>query len=80
MSHQHHIFQYYGITVTKHVSQALVLWLALWVLQCQAGDVDGSISSKPPSWVSNLHSFAAGGTCHAWRERERETEAKQSKV
>jgi len=58
MSHRQ---QYYGITVAKHVTQLLVFWLAFVVLQCQAEDVAGSVSSKPPAWVSNLHSFAAGG-------------------
>ena len=60
MANTHH--QYNGITLAKNLTQLLVFWLALLVLNCQADEA--APVGKPPAaaWVSNLHSFAAGGT------------------
>ena len=61
-------YQFFYLNMAKSVTQIFVLWLVLVVWHCQAEDAAAvpppPAAAKPalPSWVTNLHSFAAGGS------------------
>ena len=61
-------YQFFYLNMAKSVTQIFVLWLVLVVWYCQAEDAAAvplpPAAAKPAlsSWVSNLHSFAAGGS------------------
>ena len=69
MSYRIHInYQFYYLNMAKSVTQIFVLWLVLVVWHCHAEDT-AAVPLPPavarpalPSWVTNLHSFAAGGS------------------
>ena len=47
------------LNTAKSLTQILVLWLTVFLLSCHAEEVASKPTVAP--WVSNLHSFAAGG-------------------
>ena len=62
--------QFLYLNTAKSLTQILVLWLAFLALTSQAEDATSTTTSATTSsgkplvapWISNLHSFAAGGS------------------
>ena len=50
------------LNTAKSLTQVLVLWLAFLILNCQANDAVVADKAPVAPWISNLHSFAAGGS------------------